>query len=114
MTENVFKYDDGEPIFLEDIKKLSDAQKEKQREEYEKRKLDLKDTFSTPEGTRVFFYLMHECYLFRNYDQTNASAYAKEGRREIANEIIDMVGLDYTLDRLITAKKLHTREKSDE
>ena len=114
MTEDIYKYNDGEPIFSEDIKKLTDGQKELMKLELEKRIMDFKDTFDTPEGARVLFFLMHEMYVFRDFGQINASAYAKEGKREIGNLLIDMLGVEYILERLITAKKLHTREKSDE
>jgi len=114
MTEEVYKYDNGDPVFMEDNKKRTDAQEELMKLEFEKRIMDLKDTFGTPEGARVLFFLMHEMYVFRDFEQINASAYAKEGKREIGNLFIDMLGLEYILERLITAKKLHTREKSDE
>ena len=113
MSEDIYKYDNGEPIFSEDIKKLNDEQQKEAELQFEKRIMDFKDTFSTPEGTRVLFFLMHEMYFCRDYGQSNANAYKFEGKREISNQIVDMVGLEYILERLITAKKLHTREKSD-
>lgn len=114
MVEDIYKYDNSDPIFSEDIKKLTDEQKESMKLELAKRILDFKDTFKSPEGARVLLFLMHEMYVFRDFGQINASAYAKEGKREIGNLLIDMLGAEYILERLITAKKLHTREKTDE
>ncbi len=112
---NFYTYDTDEPIFSEDIKKLTDEQKDAAKREYAQRVQDFKDTFSTPHGERVFIYLMHEMYLFRNYGQHNASAYALEGKREIANELVDMLTGEYVLERLISAKnQFIKRKKTDE
>ena len=51
------------------------------------------------EGQLVFWDLMDKGYVFRSFNQQNANAYALEGKRELALDIMHRVELSPDLGR---------------
>ena len=61
---------------------------------------DYRVTFGTPEGRRVLWDILDHSYLFTPFNQENASAYKKEGKRENALYILGCLGLTNDIDSL--------------
>lgn len=107
--------DNDEPIFSTDIDKLRKETDDSRRAELLRWQNDFTDTFcKTPHGRRVLWFLIHETYVFRKFGQHNASAYAMEGKRELGQDIIDVIGPESLLRALIDVRneELRRKEKS--
>jgi len=82
-------------VWQEDIFRLNRPREEK-KEERERRVILLRRdydlTFGSPHGERVFWDLMEVGYAFVPFGAQNASAYAKEGKRELSLYIMAMRG----------------------
>jgi len=100
-----------QPIFQRDIALRNKEDREKAEREFRAWRNKFRNTFGTPDGAEVLVLLMYETYVFRNYNQHNAGAYAKEGKREIGNLIMEIVGSEFVLEKLISIKK---RREPDE
>lgn len=75
---------------------------------------DFIKTFCSHEaGRRVLWFLVHETYVFRNFGQHNAGAYALEGKRELGQEILNMIGHEEVLKSLAAVKAAETKEAKD-
>lgn len=61
---------------------------------------DYREVFGTPAGNRVFFDLLNQTYIFHPFEQQNASAYAKEGKRELGLYLLGCVGFSDDSDGL--------------
>ena len=108
---------DDELIFEADIQKLLKAEEKDKKQMLANWVRDFKLTFcDTAHGRRVLWWLIHETYIFRNFGEHNASAYAKEGKRELAQDIIDVIGATKMLESLILVanEKLEEEVKKDE
>ena len=101
-----------EPLFSTDIDKLRKEQDDSRRAELVRWKKDFTETFcKTPHGRRVLWFLIHETYVFRKFGQHNASAYAMEGKRELGQDIIDVIGPESLLKALIDVRNEELRRK---
>lgn len=98
--------DKGEPIFSTDIDELQKSRDEEAKAQLARWKADFRDTFcATPHGRRVLWYLIHETHVYRKFGQTNAGAYALEGKRELGLEIVDIIGAEKMLASLLSVKR---------
>lgn len=108
---------EGEPIFEADIQKLLKAEDKKYKDMLANWKRDFTNTFcKTAESRRVLWWLIHNTYIFRSFGQHNASAYALEGKRELGQDVIEVIGAEEMLKALILAKNENQRKevKKDE
>ncbi len=90
-------------IFNLDRLKKEDAETRKRKLDSLRR--DYQQVFSSPAGQRVFWDLLEQTYVFYPYEQYNASAYGKEGRRELGLYILAATGFSPDANSLLKLMK---------
>ena len=99
-----------EPLFDDDIRKANEeliADHELTKNQWIK---DFREVFcESPAGRRVLWWIIYESYIFRPFRQHNASAYGLEGKRELGQRIIDLIGAKNMLQSLIQASSENKR-----
>jgi hypothetical protein len=108
-------YHNDEPIFSTDIEKIKKMNDEERKARLLRWKNDFVDTLCiTPHGRRVLWFLIFETYVFRKYGQYNAGAYAMEGKRELGQDIIDVIGPEKLLESLIKTRNEELERQASE
>jgi hypothetical protein len=98
-------------LFSDEIDKKQKEALQKRQANLDKWRASFKDTFSTPQGRKVLWYLMHESGFLSTTNQYNASIYAREGKREMGKAITDILGTEFVLESLIKVKQENTDER---
>jgi len=93
------------------LNKLAEDERKKKTDELRQREHDYQAVFGTEAGQRVFWDMIEQTYVFQPYFHQNASAYVKEGRREIGLYLLASVGFTpdaQSLSRLVEMFKQAT------
>ena len=113
--KQLFYKDKQEPLFdtAFDAKKKEDAEEIQRR--MAKWRNDFIQTFCSHDaGRRVLWFLIHETYVFREYRQHNAGAYALEGKRELGLEMMNILGHEQVLQTLSAVTAEANKEVNDD
>lgn len=109
--ESFFTGDGGEPLFQEQIDKRNKEIAQENKDRANKWTKDFIATFcSTPEGRRVFYFLMHDTGVFSNCHDNNSNIYRSAGRREVGVLIMDLLGIEKTLETIKVARAERVRD----
>lgn len=103
--DSIYYRQGEEPLFSTDIDKLKKEEKENRDAQLRQWKEDFIDTFCRrPSGRRVLWFLLFETYVFRKHKTGNANAYVIDGKYELGQDIVDIIGPEELLKVLIDVR----------
>lgn len=76
---------------VQDIDRAKRRQDRLERIEVQQVLNDIKETFGTPHGKRILYYILEACSIYSDTATDLHSIYMEKGRRAIGLEILDLV-----------------------